>query len=211
MYDKNIVIKPSDKGSAIVILGKQDYLKECQLQLGNKSIYEEVKRDPLQDVTQKIRNTLLDMLRKKEIDKKLFNYLLVKNLQLGRFYLLPKIHKRMTNIPGWAVISNNGTKSTENTSSYLDYLLKSLIPNVPHISEDTRDFVNRIQDLPDLPESSILVSFDVVGLNSHISHEEGIETMTEYLETREDKTVSTKSLCDLASIVLKAKGELFWT
>ena len=34
-------------------------------------------------------------------------------------------------------------------------------------------------------------------------HEEGIKTIAEYLETREDKTVSTKSLCDLASIVLK--------
>ena len=28
MYDKNIVIKPADKGSAIVICDKQDYLKE---------------------------------------------------------------------------------------------------------------------------------------------------------------------------------------
>ena len=28
-----------------------------------------MKRDPLQDVTQKIRKTLLDMLREKEIDK----------------------------------------------------------------------------------------------------------------------------------------------
>ena len=37
----------------------------------------------------------------------------------------------------------------------------------------------------------------------HIPHEKGIETMAEYLETREGKTVSTKSLCDLASIVLK--------
>ena len=27
MYDKNIVIKPADKGSAIVILDKKDYLK----------------------------------------------------------------------------------------------------------------------------------------------------------------------------------------
>ena len=52
MYDKNIVIKPADKGSAIVIWDKQDYLKECELQLGNKSVYEEVKRDPLQGVTQ---------------------------------------------------------------------------------------------------------------------------------------------------------------
>ena len=68
MYDKNIVIKPADKGSAIVIWDKQDYFKECGLQLGNKSVYKEVKRDPLQDVTQKIRNTFLDMLRKKEID-----------------------------------------------------------------------------------------------------------------------------------------------
>ena len=83
IFDK--VIKPADKGSAIVIWGKQDYLKECELQLGNKSVYEEMKRDPLQGLTQKIRNTLLDMLRKKEIDKKLFNYLLVKNPQLGLF------------------------------------------------------------------------------------------------------------------------------
>ena len=52
MYDKNIVFKPADKGSAIVIWDKQDYLKECELQLGNKSAYEEVKRDPLQGVTQ---------------------------------------------------------------------------------------------------------------------------------------------------------------
>ena len=69
----------------------------------------------------------------------------------------------MTNVPGRPVISNNGT-STENISSYLDYHPKSLIPNVPQILEETRDFVNRIQDLSDLPESSILVSFDVVGL-----------------------------------------------
>ena len=108
----------------------------------------------------------------------------------------------MTNVPGRPVISNKGT-STENRSSYLDYHLKSLIPHVPHILEDTRDFINRIQDLLDLPESSILVSFDVVGLYPYIRHEEGIETMAEYLETRDDKTISTKSLCDLASIVLK--------
>ena len=108
----------------------------------------------------------------------------------------------MTNIRGRPVTSNNGT-STENISSYLDYHLKSLIPNVPHILKDTRDFVNRIQDLSDLPESSILVSLDVVGLCPHIPHEEGIETTAEYLEIRDDKTVSSKSSCDLASIVLK--------
>ena len=37
----------------------------------------------------------------------------------------------------------------------------------------------------------------------HIPHEEGTETMAEYFKTRDNKTVSTKNLCDLASIVLK--------
>ena len=58
MHDKNIVFKPADKGSAIVIWDKQDYLKECELQLGKKSVYEEMTRDPLQGITQKICNTL---------------------------------------------------------------------------------------------------------------------------------------------------------
>ena len=49
-----------------------------------------MKRDPLQGVTQNICNILIDMLRKKEIEKQLFNYLLVENPQLGRFNLLPK-------------------------------------------------------------------------------------------------------------------------
>ena len=84
IYDKSIVIKPADKGSAVVIWDKQDYLKEYELQLGNKSVYEEMTRDPLQGITQKICNTLLDMLRKYEIDKKLLNYLL-KMLNLDVF------------------------------------------------------------------------------------------------------------------------------
>ena len=54
------------------------YLKECEPQLGNKSVYEEVKRDPLQGVMQKICNTLLDMLIKRKKIKKLFNYLFIR-------------------------------------------------------------------------------------------------------------------------------------
>ena len=35
------------------------------------------------------------MLGKKEIDKKLQDYLFVKNTKLGQFYLFPKMHKRI--------------------------------------------------------------------------------------------------------------------
>ena len=35
---------------------------------------------------------------------------------------------------------------------------------------------------------------------SHTRTQGGIETMREYLETRSDKSISSNSLCDLASI-----------
>ena len=43
----------------------------------------------------------------------------------------------------------------------------------------------------------------MVGLYPNNPHEEALEAMCEYLENRSDKLVSTKSLCDLASIILK--------
>ena len=46
LYDlknnKNIVIKSADKGSAVVVWDRDDYIKEAEKQLGDKDIYEEV-------------------------------------------------------------------------------------------------------------------------------------------------------------------------
>ena len=44
--DKNIVIKSADKGSAVVVWNRDDYIKEAEKQLGDKDIYEEVCNDP---------------------------------------------------------------------------------------------------------------------------------------------------------------------
>ena len=40
--DKNIVIKGSDKGSAVVVWDREDYIKETEKQLGDSDVYEEV-------------------------------------------------------------------------------------------------------------------------------------------------------------------------
>ena len=110
------------------------------------------------------------MVRKKEIETKVMENLLVKRPQLGRFYLLPKIHKRKTNVPGRSVISNNQT-ATENISSFLDFHLKNIVPTIPHILEDTKDFLKRINDIGEIPSGSLLVTFDVVRSYPHIPHE----------------------------------------
>ena len=58
-------------------------------------------------------------------------------------------------------------------------------------------------DLDGLPEGPILCTVDVVGLYPSIPHEEGLEALKGVLEHREDKTISTATLLELAHVVLK--------
>ena len=47
-------------------------------------------------------------------------YLKGKNVVLGRFYLLPTIHKRVMNVPGRPVVSNCGI-ANEEISEFVDF------------------------------------------------------------------------------------------
>ena len=107
-------------------------------------------------------------------------YLIKKKPQLGRFYLLRKIHQSTFTVPEGQVISNNGT-ATENISAFLDFYLKPVVPKIPHILEDPRDFLCRLNDLSEILENAILATFDVVGLYPNIPHGECIEIMKTFL------------------------------
>ena len=78
MNDCNIIIKVADKESRIAIWDKQDYLKECENQLNDVNVYEKVEGDPVTAVNKKISKVLGNMIRKKEIDKKLAENLCIK-------------------------------------------------------------------------------------------------------------------------------------
>ena len=92
MNDNEIIIKSADKGSAVVIWSKHDYLLEASNQLSDTNVYCKPNSNTLQKVKSEIKSLLRDMFNLKEIDQKIMNYLIVKNQQLGRFYLLPKIY-----------------------------------------------------------------------------------------------------------------------
>ena len=138
----------------------------------------------------------------KDISDETLAYFLVNNPKLGRFYLLPKIHKRLYNIPGRPVISNSGYY-TENISAFLEYHLKQISQKVKSYIKDTNNFLRKLDALPSLPEDTILCTIDVVGLYPNISHEDGLLAMRKALDEREDKTASTYSLIELAECVLK--------
>ena len=113
---KNIVIKSADKGSAVVVWDREDYIKEAEKQLGDKDIYEEVCNDPGPLITT-IHKAIEKIGKRGDLNADTVKYFMMKDPKLARFQTLPKIHKRLHNLPVRPVISNCGYY-TENISSF---------------------------------------------------------------------------------------------
>ena len=133
--DRNVVIKRADKGSCV---------KEAEIQLCNQNIYKSVefKGKILLELVEK-RNHFFKSLKARGIisEKELqhFTYKYKKTTSLGKMYLLPKIHKRLYDVPGRPVISNCGTP-TEKLSDFLDHYLKPVMQERESYIKDTGDF-----------------------------------------------------------------------
>ena len=111
---------------------REDYIKEAESQLGDTNIIcEEVPNDakPLMNI---ILNTLENIRKIGDVCTDTLNHFLFKDAKFARFYLLPKIHKRLCNVPMRPVISNCGYY-TENTSSFLDFHLQPIAKKSSHV------------------------------------------------------------------------------
>ena len=74
----------------------------------------------------KVKKSVLGKIRNTgDISDKTLDYFIVNSRKLGRFYLLPKIHKRLHNVRDRPVISSS-SYFIENISSFLDFHLKPL-------------------------------------------------------------------------------------
>ena len=182
--DKNIIIKGADKGSAAVVWDRKDYIKEAEKQLGVSDVYEEVPDDAERFIST-IHTTLEKIKKREDLKKENVQYFEVKDPKFARFYLLPKIHKRLHDVPGKPVISNCGYY-TENISAFLDFHLQPLVQAVKSYIKDTNDFLNKLRSLPKLPSDIILCTVDVVGLYPNIPHEEGLSALRKRLDNRKE-------------------------
>ena len=88
--DKSIVIKSADKGSAVVVWDREDYIKEAEKQLGDEQVYEEVSNDAAPFL--KGINEVIAKIRKRGDRKRhKLDYFIMKDPKFARFYLLPKV------------------------------------------------------------------------------------------------------------------------
>ena len=124
-------------------------MKEAYKQLEDKDVYEEVPNDS--SILNNIMRALEKIRIRGDLPNDALNYFLVKDLKFDNFYLLPKIDKRLDNVPGRPIISNCGFY-TENISSFLGHHLRPISQKVNLFIKDLR----KIKSLGQLLEGDIL-------------------------------------------------------
>ena len=90
---EDIVIKPADKGSAVVVMDREHYVSEAESQLNDSTFYKALDHDPTHEFAEKVADAINEMRTGDHISEKNAIYLTVDQPKAGQFYLLPKIHK----------------------------------------------------------------------------------------------------------------------
>ena len=140
--DSSKVIFQADKGVALVIMDKPDYITKAEDLLKDQKTYKEITTDP----TNKLKSKLISLLKKIKaeggIEEQLFKKMYPTGAVAPKFYGLPKIHKR--DIPLRPIVSSRGSISYE-VSKELARILRSLVGKSPHHIKNTGDFVQQVR------------------------------------------------------------------
>ena len=148
----DIVIKPVDKGSATVVMLRQDYLAKVMSHLQNNEFYCRLDEDPTDRYAEEITSILKNMTNREVIDKETFDSLRMQNSRTACFYILPKIHKE--GVPGRPIVSSCGSH-TEKISQFVDYHLHPLVTRIPSYIKDTTDFLIKLKSIGKVPPGSL--------------------------------------------------------
>jgi hypothetical protein len=197
----DILIKPADKGGAIVLMDRSDYITEGQRQLNDTQTYTKLDADITQTNLQKVTEVILKTKIPTETQVKL----IPKESTCSKFYLLPKIHKGTYPVPGRPIVSSCSCP-TNQISIFLDFHLRPLVTKTTSYIKDTTHFLQVIEDLNQklapFPIGTTLCTADVKSLYTNIDHKTGLKACKATLNKRPKKSPPTMDLIRLLELIL---------
>lgn len=208
MRNRHIVIKPADKGSAVVILSRDQYIMEVNRQLNDKIYYRKLK-EPIYLQTIPLVNDILNKLHKnKFISAKQKTYLKgSKQPRPRRFYILPKIHKDPEKwtvpfkIPPGRPIVSDCDSETYCTAEFIDYFLNPISVKHPSYIKDTYHFIDMVKKLI-VPPNSLFFSIDINSLYTNIDTPSGLRAVQKMFRKYPDDKRPDKEVLELLEINL---------
>ena len=213
--DGSIIIKPADKGGAIVIMDTDKYKSECLKTLSDSVFYEELPSDLNPSYRQAIDETIDNLLSDQIIDE--FEAEQMKDgVRTPCFYGLPKIQKDFDSFPPLRPICSGINSCTAKISEFVDVFLRPAAQQNPSYVRDTSHFVDRIEhEVAEAanPDNAFLVNMDVSSLYPDKDRAEGISACEETLSNRKSPSVPTSVISNLLKLILQCKtlksGKIF--
>ena len=162
LSDASIVIRPADKGSGIVVIDTEEYVKKIETEVSNDRTYIPTEGDGLTNAEKRVKKVANKMEKDGTIDPGMRKYLVPKYTRNGKLKGNPKLHK--DHKPYRAIVNNIGTP-TEKMAEIAEKELNEYVKSTPSYLKDTTDFLCKLKEVNEpLPKDSILFCFDVVKL-----------------------------------------------
>ena len=204
----DIVIKPADKGGAVVIMDRELYIAEGMRQLSNPQYYTELDAAIFPETVDLINGVIRQMLANKFITNSQYEFLSAKPTSRQRhLYLLPKIHKDVSKWPNSKmpearpIVTDCSSESYE-ISKYIDYWLQPLATKHEAYIKDTYDFVDKIRDV-EIDENDLLVTGDVTSLYTNMKIDLILSAVQEAFDEVPNPARPDKEILQLLELTLK--------
>ena len=206
---EDIIIKPADKGGAVVVMDINLYRQEALRQLSN-TVYYRPLEVPLHTLTAvNIYQVLERMVQNGNIDRSQLAYLKsdLNDITPRYFYMLPKIHKPRSKWPhpdmpaGRPIVSDCHSESTR-ICELIDYYLQPLSKLHESYIKDTYHFISRVRDQVIEPHW-LLISADVESLYTNMRIDLILQSIREMFDLYPDHTRPDSDILELLEITLR--------
>ncbi|XP_052212044.1 uncharacterized protein LOC127831095 [Dreissena polymorpha] len=201
LNDDEIVIRPADKGSGIVVMDSTDYIQKLKGEISDSDTYAEVTDDKTKSVQNKVKKVVDNLYKKGSIDSDLRQYMTGNDGTSGKLQGNPKLHK-----PGMPLrtIVNGRSHPTEKMAEIVEDQLRSHVTSLPSFVRDTMDFLNKIRKLKQpLPEGTLIFCLDVKALYPSVPRDEARAAAIDALNRRTDPEIPTEDVIVMMDTVLE--------
>ena len=193
--DKSRMFLTADKGVALVVIDRTEYIQKSKDLLQDTSTYRTIKGDP----TSKLKNRLISILKKIKAETGMQDNIYKKMYPTGaspaKFYGLPKIHKK--NIPLRPIVSSRGSVSY-GVAKELSKIIKPLMGCSIHHVHNSTQLAEEIKKTK-IQQRECITSYDVTALFTSIPVPSTLDIIRSKLE--QDAELSNRTSMSADNII----------
>jgi hypothetical protein len=200
LSEKPFIITSCDKNIGFAILSKELYVSLANEHLESNSMqYKKLDKNPLKHTCKKINDSLIDLNSKGHISNKLLLDLLINKSKLGKFKIMPKLHKPIFGIRPIIASINHPTSVL---SSLIDLILQDFVTKTETYIKDSQNLIQNSINIS-VDSDTELYSLDFANLYTSINSEDAIHRISDFIRTNfKSDNITTSGFNTILKLVL---------